>query len=82
MVSFNILAAFAGIISLSIAGHDDRLSQSHPSAPAEATGSVAKPGPAHAFKHVNAKRSDLGVYECNSHNWGGPCTWTKADGYV
>lgn len=34
--------------------------------------------PANAKSH--SKRGALGMYECHSKNWYGPCTWTKADG--
>lgn len=87
MVSFSKLATFAGVLGLSIAGHDGRLSHGHPSATVDRSESpVSKPfeadeaDPTHAFSHVNFKRGDLGVYECKGRNWKGPCTWTKADG--
>jgi hypothetical protein len=80
MVSFNLIAAFAGLVILSIAVHSGRLSNIHPSTAAEPTESVPKVDPTHAFKHVNSKRGDLGVYECKGRNWVGPCTWAKADG--
>lgn len=89
MVSFSKIATFAGLVGLSIAGHDGRPSHTHSHSSATVDGADSARGKAfeadradqtHAFKHVNSKRDDLGMYECKGKNWKGPCTWTKADG--
>lgn len=77
-----ILASLIGLVGLTVAGRSQDRPNAAPAAPAEHhIPSEWTFHPYHANNtHSQAKRGALGMYECHSKNWYGPCTWTKADG--
>lgn len=73
-----IFASFAGLVGLTVAAHGHGRPEAAPAVPEEWVHH-----PQHANNtHSQEKRGALGMNECSRKNWYGPCTWTKADGYV